>query len=94
MMLVLPSDLPIFPKVCLLTLIMIIADLFLAKRSVTRITYDFTDIPENRLRSARAAGRRSAYFLVNFKIDIQVATNVQVWVTCNGNVMTRIPLSY
>jgi hypothetical protein len=91
---VLRSDLRISPKACLLTLIMIIADLFLAKRSVTRIIYDFTDIPEDQFTSARAAGRRSAYFLVNFQIDIQVATNVQVWVTCNGNEMTRIPLSY
>lgn len=93
-MLVLPSDLPISPKVCLITLIIIIANLFLAKRSVTRIIYDFTDIPEDQLISARAAGRRSAYFLVKFEIDIEVATNVQVWVTCNGNEKTRIPLSY
>lgn len=60
-----------------------------ATRIVTPLIYDFSDIPENQLTRVEGIQNRRSYYLVNFDIEIQVQSKVEIKVTCNGRVIGK-----
>jgi hypothetical protein len=77
-------------------------NILIARRTIFAITYDFTDTPESQLTSVRAVGKGKPYFLVNFEIQLQLKTddqlqletNAEIILTCNGNEMKRMTINY